>query len=51
MDIGRVRRATVDDADAIGWIHVESWQVAYRGLVPDWYLGSLDASALFFFFR
>jgi len=45
MDWRRVRTATVDDADAIGRIHVEGWQVAYRGLVPDWYLDGLDKVA------
>lgn len=30
-----VRRATPDDADAFADVHARSWQVAYRGLVPD----------------
>jgi ribosomal protein S18 acetylase RimI-like enzyme len=30
-----IRRATPDDAAAIGRIHVESWNVAYRGIMPD----------------
>lgn len=30
-----LRRATLDDASAIGHIHVESWNVAYRGIMPD----------------
>jgi ribosomal protein S18 acetylase RimI-like enzyme len=30
-----IRRATLDDASAVGHIHVESWKVAYRGLMPD----------------
>ncbi|HEY7737051.1 MAG TPA: GNAT family N-acetyltransferase [Candidatus Limnocylindrales bacterium] len=29
-----VRRATLDDAPAIGDIHVRSWQAAYAGVVP-----------------
>lgn len=29
-----VRPATVDDAAAIGEIHVRSWQAAYDGRVP-----------------
>ena len=30
-----VRRATTDDVDAIVTLHARSWQVAYRGLIPD----------------
>lgn len=30
-----LRRATLDDASAIGHIHVESWNVAYRDIMPD----------------
>lgn len=30
-----LRRATLDDASAVGHIHVESWKVAYRGIMPD----------------
>jgi GNAT superfamily N-acetyltransferase len=37
-----VRPATVDDADAIAQVHVRSWQVAYRGLVPDDHLDAID---------
>ena len=29
-----LRRATLDDASAVGYIHVESWNVAYRGIMP-----------------
>jgi len=31
----RIRVATPDDAEAIVDAHVRSWQVAYRGLIPD----------------
>ncbi|HWC75533.1 MAG TPA: GNAT family N-acetyltransferase [Gemmatimonadales bacterium] len=31
----RLRRATPADAAAVGRIHVESWNVAYRGIMPD----------------
>jgi GNAT superfamily N-acetyltransferase len=31
----RVRWATVDDARAIGAVHIASWHAAYRGLMPD----------------
>ncbi|MGA3361242.1 MAG: GNAT family N-acetyltransferase [Solirubrobacteraceae bacterium] len=30
-----VRRAVVADAAAIAGVHVRSWQVGYRGIVPD----------------
>jgi len=29
-----LRRATNADAAAVGRIHVESWNVAYRGIIP-----------------
>jgi GNAT superfamily N-acetyltransferase len=38
----RVRRAEVGDAAAIARVHVGTWQVAYRGLVPQDYLDRLD---------
>ena len=31
----RIRRATRADATAIGRVHVETWQSAYAGLLPD----------------
>ncbi|SDF59430.1 Ribosomal protein S18 acetylase RimI [Limimonas halophila] len=34
----RVRTATPADARAIAGIHVETWQAAYAGIVPDSYL-------------
>ncbi|MFO0983272.1 MAG: GNAT family N-acetyltransferase [Planctomycetota bacterium] len=37
-----VRRATPADAREIAAIHVGSWQVAYRGIVPQAYLDSLS---------
>jgi ribosomal protein S18 acetylase RimI-like enzyme len=37
-----VRNATLNDAADIGLIGVLSWQVAYRGLMPDDFLDSLD---------
>jgi GNAT superfamily N-acetyltransferase len=37
-----IRRATVDDAEGIGAVHVASAQAAYRGIMPDAYLDSLD---------
>lgn len=40
-----LRRATVDDARAIGALHVASWQWAYRALVPQHFLDELDPLA------
>jgi GNAT superfamily N-acetyltransferase len=37
-----VRRATLEDADAIGSVHVASWRAAYRGLMPDEFLDALS---------
>jgi ribosomal protein S18 acetylase RimI-like enzyme len=38
----RIRDATVEDAGAIARLQLESWRDAYRGLLPDDYLDSLD---------
>ena len=35
------RLAVGSDADALARIHVETWRVAYRGMLPDDYLDSL----------
>ena len=37
-----MRRATPADAGAIADVHVRSWQIAYRGLVPDDVLDNLS---------
>jgi ribosomal protein S18 acetylase RimI-like enzyme len=39
-----IRRATPFDVDAIARLHVETWQVAYRGHMPDAHLDGLDPS-------
>ena len=36
-----LRRAEPDDALAVARVHVRSWQVGYRGLLPDEYLDGL----------
>lgn len=41
----RVRRAAVADAAAIAALQVRSWQVAYRGIVPDAFLDGLTEDA------
>jgi GNAT superfamily N-acetyltransferase len=38
-----VRHARVDDAAALGRLHVRAWQAAYRGQMPDDYLDGLRA--------
>jgi ribosomal protein S18 acetylase RimI-like enzyme len=40
-----VRDAALEDAEAAATIHVRTWQVAYRGQLPDDYLDSLDIVA------
>ena len=42
MRITQVRKATVDDASGFAFVHVRSWQVAYRGHMPDEFLDGLD---------
>jgi ribosomal protein S18 acetylase RimI-like enzyme len=36
-----IREARVEDAQAIATIHVDSWQAAYRGILPETYLANL----------
>lgn len=40
-----MRPATVEDADAIGRVQVETWRVAYRGLMPDEAIAGFDVEA------
>jgi ribosomal protein S18 acetylase RimI-like enzyme len=42
MEIAQVRKAKVEDASGIAFVHVRSWQVAYRGHMPDEFLDGLD---------
>ena len=37
-----IRKASEHEATRIAEIHVATWQAAYRGLIPDDYLDSLD---------
>jgi GNAT superfamily N-acetyltransferase len=37
-----IRDATVADADALAEIHVEAWEAAYRGILPDELIESRD---------
>jgi len=38
----RTRTAVAADADALGLVHVRTWQAAYRGLMAQSYLDGLD---------
>jgi ribosomal protein S18 acetylase RimI-like enzyme len=38
----KIRPATVDDANDIARIHVDTWRDAYKGIVPDAYLKDLS---------
>ncbi len=40
----RIRQATSDDADAIARVQVGTWQDAYRGIVPQEFLDSINVS-------
>jgi L-amino acid N-acyltransferase YncA len=40
-----IRQAIIQDAAEIARIHVSAWQAAYRGIVPQTYLDSLDIDA------
>ncbi len=40
-----VRRAVIDDADAIERVRTDTWRDAYRGLMPDSLLGGLGYDA------
>jgi GNAT superfamily N-acetyltransferase len=40
-----LRRAEPGDEPVVAEVHVRSWQVAYRGLLPDAYLDALDPAA------
>lgn len=37
-----IRTARQEDADAISYVHVESWKTAYKGIVPDDFLNKLN---------
>jgi len=37
-----IREATLEDAKAIAYVHVESWRSSYAGIIPDSFLNDLD---------
>jgi GNAT superfamily N-acetyltransferase len=42
MESAQIRHATADDADKIAAVHVRSWQIAYRGYMPENFLDNID---------
>jgi ribosomal protein S18 acetylase RimI-like enzyme len=42
MAVAAIRKATAQDASGIAFVHVRSWQVAYRGHMPDEFLDGLE---------
>ncbi len=40
----QIRPATSEDVEPLARVHVRSWQVAYRGLIPDETLDKLDVA-------
>jgi L-amino acid N-acyltransferase YncA len=42
MPIAEIRKATAQDACGIAFVHMRSWQVAYRGHMPDEFLDGLE---------
>src|SRR4051812_34770384 len=41
----QIRSATVDDAAGLASVHIRSWQVAHRGIVPQERLDRMDLAA------
>ena len=39
-----IQAATAEDCRAVAEVHVESWQHAYRGILPEQYLASLSVA-------
>ena len=40
----QIATATSEDCRAIAEVHVESWQRAYKGILPEQYLASLSVA-------
>jgi len=41
----QIRTATLDDADSLAVIHIQTWQAAYAEILPAGYLAALDLAA------
>jgi len=50
-DLAHIRDATIADAAACAAVHVASWQIGYRGMLPDEYLDGLDPADRLDFWR
>lgn len=37
-----IRKATLQDAEAIARVHVDSWKTTYKGIIPDDFLNNLS---------
>jgi len=46
-----IRKATIEDAEAIARIHVQAWREAYRGIIPAEYLAGLSEEMKAAFWR
>jgi ribosomal protein S18 acetylase RimI-like enzyme len=46
-----IRKATVEDAEALGRIHSHTWQAAYAGIIPDEFLIQLAPESRAAFFK
>ena len=38
----KIRWATVDDAEELGYVHTESWKAAYKDIIPDEVLKNMN---------
>lgn len=38
----RIRKATINDAEGIAKVHVDSWRTTYKGVIPDDFLSKLS---------
>lgn len=39
----QIREATLEDAERIAWVHLESWKATYPGIIPQAYIDGLKA--------
>ncbi|HEY8348648.1 MAG TPA: GNAT family N-acetyltransferase [Clostridia bacterium] len=40
-----IRKAEIEDCRGLGIIHSESWKAAYKGIIPDSFLGKITAES------
>jgi ribosomal protein S18 acetylase RimI-like enzyme len=40
-----IRKAVLSDAPSIGKVHVESWRITYKGIIPSSYLDNLNPAS------